>query len=52
MSHKIKDAKEKLAEDLVGEIPNTKDDTKMFKAAKVLCTKHQRSQFVHEEQER
>ena len=42
ISHKIKEAKEKLAEDLVGEIENAKDDTKMFKAAKVLYTKHQR----------
>ena len=42
ISHKIKEAKEKLAEDLVGEIENAKDDTKMFKAAKVLYAKHQR----------
>ena len=45
ISHKIKEAKEKLAEDLVGEIENAKDDTKMFKAAKVLYTKHQRPYF-------
>ena len=51
MSHKIKDAKDKLAEGLVGEIENAKDDTRMFKAAKVLYNKHQRVQFVHEEQE-
>ena len=51
MNHKIKDAKDKLAEDLVGEIENAKDDTRMFKAAKVLYNKHQRVQFVHEEQE-
>ena len=33
----------------VGEIENAKDDTRIFKAAKVLCTKHQRVQFVLEE---
>ena len=42
ISLKIKEAKQKLAEDLVVEIENAKDDTKMFKAAKVLYTKHQR----------
>ena len=50
MSHKMKDAKEKLAEDLVGEIENAKDDKKMFKAAKVMYTKHQRVRFAHDEQ--
>ena len=40
ISHKTQNAKEKLAEDLVGEIKNAKDDTKMCKVAKVLYTKH------------
>ena len=48
----IKDAKEKLADYLVGEIENPKDDTIMFKAAKFLYTKHQRVQFVHDKQKR
>ena len=52
ISHKTKDAKDKPAEDLVGEIENAKDDTKMYKAAKVLYIKHQRVQFVYDEQER
>ena len=52
ISHKTKDAKEKPAQDLVGEIENAKDDTKMYKATKVLYIKHQRVQFVHDEQER
>ena len=52
ISHKIKDAKEKPAEKLVGEIENAKYDTEMYKAAKVLYTKLQRVQFVHDEQER
>ena len=42
ISLKIKEAKQKLAEDLVVEIQNAKDDTEMLKAAKVLYTKHQR----------
>ena len=38
MGHKIKGAKEKVAQDLVGKTENAKDDTRMFKAAKVLYT--------------
>ena len=52
ISYKINDAREKLAEDLVGEVENAKDDTKMFKAAKALYTRQQRIQFVHDEQDR
>ena len=52
ISYKINDAREKLAEDLLGEVENAKDDTKMFKAAKALYTRHQRIQFVHDEQDR
>ena len=36
------DKLKKLAEYLVGKIENAKDDTKMFRAAKVLYTMHQR----------
>ena len=50
-SSQKKDAKEELAKDLVGEIENAKDETKMFKAVKVLYIKHQRVQFVNDEQE-
>ena len=52
ISYKINHAREKLAEDLVGEVENAKDDTKMFKAAKALYTRQQRIQFVHDEQDR
>ena len=51
MSHKIKDIKKKLTQDLVGEIENVEDDTRMFKAAQVPYTKHQRVHFVHGKQE-
>ena len=34
MNQKVRDAREKRAEDLVGEVENAKDDTQMFKAAK------------------
>ena len=40
MSQRVKEAKEKRAEELVGEIETAKDDTRMFKAAKALYTKH------------
>ena len=52
MNQKVRDAKEKRAEDLVGEIENAKDDTWMFKAAKSLNMKHQKIQFAHDDQER
>ena len=52
ISYKINHAREKLAEDLVGEVENAKDATKMFKAAKALYTRQQRIQFVHDEQDR
>ena len=51
MSHKIKDTKKELTQDLVGEIENVEDDTRMFKAAQVLYTKHQRVHFKHGKQE-
>ena len=44
--------KKKLAEDLVGEIENAKYDKRMFKVAKFLHNKHQKVQFVHDEQGR
>ena len=37
-----RDVREKRAEDLVGEVENAKDDTRMFKAAKALHMKHQK----------
>ena len=40
MNQKVRDAREKRAEDLVGEVENAKDDTRMFKAAKALHMKH------------
>ena len=52
MNQKVRDAREKRAEDLVGEVENAKDDTRMFKAAKALHMKHQKIQFVHDDQER
>ena len=42
MNQKVGDAREKRAEDLVGEVENAKDDTRMFKAAKALHMKHQK----------
>ena len=42
----------KRAEDLVGKVENIKDDTQMFKVAKALLMKHQKIQFVHDDQER
>ena len=52
MNQKVRDAREKRAEDLVGEVENAKDDTRMFKAVKALHMKHQKIQFVHDDQER
>ena len=52
MNQKVRNAREKRAEDLVGEVENTKDDTQMFKEAKPLHMKHQKIQFVHGDQER
>ena len=52
MNQKVRDAREKRAEDLVGEVEKAKDDTRMFKAAKALHMKHQKIQFVHHDQER
>ena len=52
MNHKVRDAAEKRAENLVGEVENAKDDTLMFRAAKALHMKHQKIQFVHDDQER
>ena len=40
INQKVRDAREKRAEDLVREVENAKDDIQMFKAAKVLHTKH------------
>ena len=51
-NHKVRDAREKTAEDLVGEVENAKDDTRMFKAVKPLHMKHQKIQFVHDNQKR
>ena len=51
MNQKVRDAREKRAEDLVGEVENAKDDTRMFKAAKALHMKHQKIQLVHDDQE-
>ena len=42
MNQKVRDAREKRTEDLVGEVENAKDDTQMFKAAKALHMKHQK----------
>ena len=52
MNQKVRDAREKRAENLVGEVENAKDGTQMFKAAKALHMKHQKIQFVHDDQER
>ena len=51
MNQKVRDAREKRAEDLVGEVENAKDHTRMFKAAKALRMKHQKIQLVHDDQE-
>ena len=40
MNRKVRDARGKIAEDLVGELQDAKDDTRMFKAAKALHMKH------------
>ena len=52
MNQKVRDARGKRAEDLVGEVESAKDDTRMFKAANVLHVKHQKVQFVHDDQQR
>ena len=52
MNEKVRNAREKRAENLVGEVENAKDDTRMFKAAKALHMKYQKIQFVHDDQER
>ena len=52
MSKRVKDIKEKRAEELVNEIETAKDDNRMFKAVKALYTKHKRIHFVHDENER
>ena len=51
MNQKVRDAREKGAENLAGEVENAKDDTWMFKAAKALHMKHRKIQFVHDDQE-
>ena len=51
MTQKVRDAREKGAEGLVGEEENAKDDIRMFKTAKALHIKHQKVQFVYENQE-
>ena len=52
MNQKVEDAREKRAENLVREVENINNDTRMFKAAKALHMKHQKIQFVHDDQER
>ena len=52
MNQKVRGAREKRAEDLLGELENSKDDIRMFKSAKALHMKHQQIQFVHDNQER
>ena len=52
MNHRIKEIRERRTEELVKEIEIAKDDTKMFKAAKALYTKHNKVHFVHDEQGR
>ena len=52
MRQKVRSAKEQIAEELVGEVENAKDDTKMFKAVKALHMKHQKINFIHDDQER
>ena len=42
MNEKVRNAREKRTENLVGEVENAKDDTRMFKAAKALDMKHQK----------
>ena len=55
MNKKVKDIKEKRAEELVNEIETeietAKDNNRMFKAVKALYTKHKRIHFVHDENE-
>ena len=51
MYQKVRDPREKRAEDLVGEVEKTKDYTRMFKAAKALHMKHQNIQLVHDDYE-
>ena len=52
MKQKVRDAREKRAEDPIGKVQNAKDDTRMFKAEKTLHMKHQKIQFVHDNQKR
>jgi hypothetical protein len=46
---KVKEANEKRIDELIAEVENAKDDTRMFKAVKALTTKHQKINFVHDE---
>ena len=46
---KVKEANEKRIEALVDDIESAKDDTRMFKAIKLLTTKHTKIKFVHDE---
>ena len=45
-------SEKKRVKELVGEVENVKDSTWMFKAAKALHMKHQKIQFVHDDQQR
>ena len=51
-SRKVKDAKEKEAEELIREIENAKDDTRMFAAVKAMHTKHHKVNYVHDDKGR
>ena len=51
MNQKVGDARQKWAENLVGEVENAKGHTRMFKAAKAQHMKHQKILFMHHDQE-
>ena len=51
MNQKVGDARQKWAENLVGEVENAKGHTRMFKAAKAQHVKHQKILFMHHDQE-
>ena len=52
MSRRVKELKERTAEEMIKTIETAKNDTRMFKAVKALHTKHKKVQFVHDEQTR
>ena len=52
MNKKVKEINERKAEEIIKEVEMIKDDNRMFKAIKMLYTKHSKIQFVHDDEEK